>query len=139
MNFIFVRLICLAVGYIFGMFETAYFVGKAYGVDIRKQGSGNTGTTNTLRVLGKKAGNVTITASNADGSVVKSVKVYVATPIMRGDVNGDGEVTLADVTTLANIILGRTAPNDATDVNGDTEIDFFDVAALVNIILGTNN
>ena len=90
-------------------------------------------------VLGKKAGNVTITASNADGSVVKSVKVYVATPIMRGDVNGDGEVTLADVTTLANIILGRTAPNDATDVNGDTEIDFFDVAALVNIILGTDN
>ncbi len=56
MNFIFVRLICLAVGYIFGMFETAYFVGKAYGVDIRQKGSGNTGTTNTLRVLGKKAG-----------------------------------------------------------------------------------
>ena len=56
MNFIFVRLICLAVGYLFGMFETAYFVGKAYGVDIRQKGSGNTGTTNTLRVLGKKAG-----------------------------------------------------------------------------------
>jgi glycerol-3-phosphate acyltransferase PlsY len=56
MYFIFVRLICLAVGYLFGMFETAYFVGKAYGVDIRQKGSGNTGTTNTLRVLGKKAG-----------------------------------------------------------------------------------
>ena len=56
MNFIAVRIICLVVGYLFGMFETAYFVGKAYGVDIRKQGSGNTGTTNTLRVLGKKAG-----------------------------------------------------------------------------------
>ena len=56
MNSIIARIVCLLIGYVFGMFETAYFVGKAYGVDIRKQGSGNTGTTNALRVLGKKAG-----------------------------------------------------------------------------------
>ena len=45
MNSIIARIVCLLIGYVFGMFETAYFVGKAYGVDIRKQGSGNTGTT----------------------------------------------------------------------------------------------
>lgn len=50
------RLICLAVGYLFGMFQTAYFYGKAHGIDIRQHGSGNAGTTNTLRVLGTKAG-----------------------------------------------------------------------------------
>lgn len=50
------RVICLAVGYLFGMFQTAYFYGKAHGIDIRQHGSGNAGTTNTLRVLGTKAG-----------------------------------------------------------------------------------
>lgn len=51
--------ICLAVGYIFGCFSTAYFVGKAHGIDIRKEGSGNLGSTNALRTLGVKAGLMT--------------------------------------------------------------------------------
>jgi len=51
-----VRVICLAIGYVFGLFQTAYFYGRAHGIDIREHGSGNAGTTNTLRVLGTKAG-----------------------------------------------------------------------------------
>ena len=50
------RIVSLLLGYLFGIFQTAYFVGKANGIDIREHGSGNAGTTNTLRVLGKKAG-----------------------------------------------------------------------------------
>jgi len=50
------RLICLVIGYAFGLIQTAYFYGKAHGIDIRQHGSGNSGTTNALRVLGKKAG-----------------------------------------------------------------------------------
>ena len=50
------RVICLIIGYVFGLFQTAYFYGKAHGIDIRQHGSGNAGTTNTLRVLGTKAG-----------------------------------------------------------------------------------
>jgi len=50
------RVICLLIGYVFGLFQTAYFYGKAKGIDIRKYGSGNAGTTNALRVLGTKAG-----------------------------------------------------------------------------------
>lgn len=51
-----IRIICLVIGYVFGLFQTAYFYGKAHGIDIREHGSGNAGTTNTLRVLGTKAG-----------------------------------------------------------------------------------
>ena len=51
-----IRLVCLLIGYIFGMFQTAYFYGRMHGIDIRTMGSGNAGTTNALRVLGKKAG-----------------------------------------------------------------------------------
>lgn len=49
------RIVCLAIGYLFGIFQTAYIYGKMNGIDIREYGSGNAGTTNALRVLGKKA------------------------------------------------------------------------------------
>lgn len=51
-----IRIVCLLIGYVFGLFQTGYFYGKAHGIDIREHGSGNSGTTNTLRVLGTKAG-----------------------------------------------------------------------------------
>lgn len=50
------RIACLAIGYLLGNFQTAYIYGRMNGIDIREHGSGNAGTTNTLRVLGKKAG-----------------------------------------------------------------------------------
>ncbi len=50
------RFICLIGGYIIGLFQTAYIYGKMHGIDIREHGSVNAGTTNALRVLGKKAG-----------------------------------------------------------------------------------
>lgn len=50
------RLICLAVGYVFGLFQTGQMVGRAMHTDITRRGSGNVGTTNALRVLGVKAG-----------------------------------------------------------------------------------
>ena len=55
-----VRIYCILIGYVFGLFQTAYFYGKYKGVDIRKVGSGNAGTTNTLRVLGTKAGMIVL-------------------------------------------------------------------------------
>lgn len=53
---ILVRMICFLTGYCLGIIQTAYWYGKAHGIDIREHGSGNSGTTNALRVLGKKAG-----------------------------------------------------------------------------------
>lgn len=50
------RLLCVLIGYAFGLFQTAFILGKIKGIDIRTVGSGNAGTTNTLRVLGTKAG-----------------------------------------------------------------------------------
>ena len=63
-----IRLLCLVVGYIFGTFQTAYFYGKMHGIDIRTMGSGNAGTTNTLRVLGTKAGMIVLI-----GDVIKTI------------------------------------------------------------------
>ena len=59
-----------------------------------------------------------------------------------GDVNKDEDITIADVTALVNIILGKDSTNQydhvAADVNTDGDITIADVTALVNIILGKN-
>jgi glycerol-3-phosphate acyltransferase PlsY len=48
-------LICGITGYLLGSVNFSLIIGKFYGTDVRQHGSGNAGTTNTLRVLGKKA------------------------------------------------------------------------------------
>ena len=54
------RLVALAIGYAFGLILSGYLFGKKKDVDIRKQGSGNIGTTNTMRILGIKVGALTL-------------------------------------------------------------------------------
>ncbi len=53
-----------------------------------------------------------------------------------GDVNHDGAVTVADVTTLINRVLSGTGGCDICgDVNGDERIDIGDITGLINIVL----
>lgn len=78
------RIICLVIGYAFGLFQTAYFYGKAHGIDIRSHGSGNAGTTNTLRVLGTKAGLIVFA-----GDVIKCILAVVAVRLLFGKNYGD--------------------------------------------------
>lgn len=52
--------ICVTVAYFIGNISPSILLGKARGVDIKKEGSGNAGTTNALRVLGKKAAVITL-------------------------------------------------------------------------------
>lgn len=74
------RILCLAVGYAFGLIQTGYFYGKAHGVDIRKHGSGNSGTTNALRVLGPKAGLIVFA-----GDFLKTFVPCVLVRVLLGD------------------------------------------------------
>ena len=53
------RLLCVVLGYLFGLIQTGYIYGKIKKIDIRNHGSGNAGTTNVLRTLGWKAGVIT--------------------------------------------------------------------------------
>ena len=51
-----------------------------------------------------------------------------------GDVNGDGEVSIADVTMLVDLVV-RQASNERSDVNNDSETSVADVTKLVEILL----
>ena len=65
---IMLRIICMITGFVFGSIPTGCIVAKAYGKDLRKMGSGNTGSTNALRSLGKKAGALTFA-----GDILKAI------------------------------------------------------------------
>lgn len=53
-----------------------------------------------------------------------------------GDVTGDGEVDVADVNAVINMMLGKAPIADEADVTGDGEVDITDVNIIVNIMLG---
>ena len=54
---------------------------------------------------------------------------------LRGDVNGDGAVNIADLNVIINAILTGNMNMDC-DLNGDNSINIADVNAVIGIILG---
>ena len=60
-------------GYLLGSLNSSLIVGKLYGVDVREHGSGNAGTTNALRTMGKKAALLVLL-----GDILKGVLAYIA-------------------------------------------------------------
>lgn len=50
------KIVCIVLGYVFGLLQTGFIIGKLNNIDIREHGSGNSGTTNAMRTLGKKYG-----------------------------------------------------------------------------------
>lgn len=64
------EIIAILCSYMLGTIPTGLLVGKMFGKgDIRKQGSGNIGATNTLRVAGKKAGIITLVIDVVKGAL----------------------------------------------------------------------
>ena len=100
-----IRLVCLVLGYFFGTFQTAYFYGKMHGIDIRTMGSGNAGTTNTLRVLGTKAGMIVLV-----GDVLKTMlAIFVARSFIIPMAEPHMEYLLV-LYTAAGAVLGHNFP-----------------------------
>ncbi|HMM12091.1 MAG TPA: glycerol-3-phosphate 1-O-acyltransferase PlsY [Bacteroidales bacterium] len=96
----------MLAGYLLGSIPTAVWVGKwFYGVDVRKRGSGNAGATNTIRVLGVKAGIPVI--------IVDVLKGYVAVALCDtlARAGGLAEVPPAlSILTAGAAVIGHTLP-----------------------------
>lgn len=74
-------LISIVVGYFCGCFQTAYIIGRFNKIDIREHGSGNAGTTNTLRTLGKRAALLTFLGDALKGIVGVLLARYLFAPM----------------------------------------------------------
>ena len=96
------RIICLAIGYVCGLLQSGYLVGKLHHIDIRKSGSGNAGSTNALRVMGWKAGLMTFA-----GDVLKC---FAAVLIVRGLYHGSNCLALLMMYAGAGVTLGHNFP-----------------------------
>lgn len=58
----------IAIAYLLGNISPSILMARAKGIDIKKEGSGNAGTTNALRVMGKKAGVITLVVDILKGT-----------------------------------------------------------------------
>lgn len=68
-NSIVITAAAVVISYFIGNISPATVVGKLHGVDIRKEGSGNPGTTNVLRTLGVKAAACTLLIDVLKGAI----------------------------------------------------------------------
>lgn len=75
----FIYIIIAIMAYLLGNVSTSYIIAKRIaGVDIRTQGSGNAGSTNVLRTLGKKAGALTFIGDLIKGMLAVFVAKLIA-------------------------------------------------------------
>lgn len=68
--------------YLFGSIPSAVWIGQAfYGIDVREYGSGNAGATNTLRVLGTKAGIIVMILDILKGYTATNLAYFIGMSI----------------------------------------------------------
>ena len=95
---------------------------------------------NKVQVVGIKEGTTTITVGSVDGTAIPAtclVTVYTEP----GDLNSDGFVSISDVTSLIDYLLGGDETSITTknaDVNGDGNISISDVTSLIDTLLSGN-
>ena len=107
------------------------------------------GSTVTYSVEGLKLtyDNTNVTINNVEGTATIALAevqdMYFSNEpggndFILGDVNNDGNVNIADVTTLISAVLSGNYSNinfDAGDMSGDGELTIADVTALISYVL----
>ena len=118
------RVICLLIGYVCGLFQTSYFIGKLQKKDIREYGSGNAGTTNALRTLGWTAGVITFI-----GDCLKCVLAVVVVHLLFGQ---NENIALLSMYAGMGAVLGHNFPFYLKFKGGKG------IAATAGLVLSTN-
>ena len=90
-------IIMVIVAYFIGNISPATLIARFYGIDIKKAGSGNAGTTNVLRVLGTKAAICTL--------LIDVFKGFIAVSIAQGNFNNLGAMLA-----FAAVVIGHIYP-----------------------------
>ena len=71
-------LLLILIAYLLGSIQTGLWIGKLFfHINLREHGSGNTGTTNTFRVLGKTAGTITVLVDMFKGTLAVLLPIWL--------------------------------------------------------------
>jgi acyl phosphate:glycerol-3-phosphate acyltransferase len=113
------------LAYLLGSVPSSVWIGKwFYGIDVREQGSGNAGATNTIRVLGLKAGLPVL--------LIDAFKAWLAVVLagwLAGEILRPGDLVLYRITIGAIAVLGHVFPIFAGFRGGKG------VASLVGVVI----
>lgn len=94
------------LAYLMGSFSSAVWIGKwFYNTDVRTQGSGNAGATNTIRVLGTKAGIIVMVLD-----VVKAWGAVTLAHVFAGDSLSEAKLIDYQIALGALAVLGHVFP-----------------------------
>lgn len=102
---IYLSIITAVIAYLLGSMNTSMLVSKFLGRDVRKEGSGNAGATNTLRVFGKGAAAVVVL-----GDALKGVVAILIARLLVNVIAADGNADIPVYTAALCVILGHNFP-----------------------------
>ena len=74
------QILAVVVAYLLGSVSFGVLVARSQGIDIHEVGSGNTGTSNVMRVLGKKLGGLVLVGDAGKGMLAAAVGVWMVDP-----------------------------------------------------------
>jgi glycerol-3-phosphate acyltransferase PlsY len=74
------QFIAIVVSYLVGSISFGVLVARSQGIDIHEVGSGNTGTSNVMRVLGKKLGAVVLIGDAGKGMLAAAIGIVMVDP-----------------------------------------------------------
>ena len=94
------------IGYLFGSLPTGHLVGRFFGVDISKHGSGNIGATNVLRVLGRRWGYLVFFIDTLKGFLAVRAAFY----LVQSAKTGMEHIEFVGILAAVTCILGHTFP-----------------------------
>lgn len=94
------------LAYLMGSFSSAVWIGKwFYDTDVRTQGSGNAGATNTIRVLGTKAGVIVMVLD-----IVKAWGAVMLAKVFASDTLIESQFITYQIVVGALAVLGHVFP-----------------------------
>ena len=74
------QILAIVAAYLLGSVSFGVLVARSQGIDIHTVGSGNTGTSNVMRVLGKKLGGLVLVGDAGKGMLAVAIGVAVVDP-----------------------------------------------------------
>ena len=134
----------MEVTWIIGQWQAPYFVVSKVALTAAILDESGVTRTNYVNLSipvpsGLTAARLRFAAWKGDVNSCGAVRQIKVSSFLRGDVNLDGEITVADVNAVVHVILGNITDEGyhrRADVNGDGEVNLADINSVIDFVVG---